>query len=56
MKGRTIFAPDGLVPFGKFWRTGANTATKITFGDDVKFGGVDVKKGAYAILTIPDET
>ena len=24
MKGRTIFADDGLVPFGKTWRTGAN--------------------------------
>lgn len=53
VKGRTIFADDGLVPYGKLWRTGANAATKITFSDDVKFGGKDLKAGSYAILTIP---
>ena len=53
MKDRTIFAKDGLVPFGQVWRTGANSATKITFGDDVKLGGKDLKKGSYAILTKP---
>ena len=52
-KGRTIFAADGLVPFGEVWRTGANQATKITFGDDVTVGGKELKKGAYAILTKP---
>ena len=53
VKGRTIFAEDGLVPYGEAWRTGANAATKITFSDDVKFGGVEVAKGAYAMLTVP---
>jgi len=53
MKGRTIFATDGLVPFGKVWRTGANAATKVTFADDVKLGGQDVKAGSYAVLTKP---
>ena len=53
MKKRTIFAADGLVPFGKVWRTGANAATKITFSDDVTVGGVALKKGAYAVLTVP---
>ncbi len=53
-KGRKVFAADGLVPFGKVWRTGANSATKITFADDVKIGGQDLKKGAYAILSIPE--
>lgn len=53
MKGRTIFAANGLVPFGKMWRTGANRATKITFSDDVKLGGKELKGGSYAILTIP---
>ena len=42
VKGRTIFAEDGLVPFGKTWRTGANAATKITIGADAKIGGVAV--------------
>lgn len=56
VKNRTIFAEDGLVPFGKMWRTGANSATKITFGADVKIGGQDLKKGSYAILSVPDAT
>jgi len=53
MKKRTIFAADGLVPFGKVWRTGANSATKITFSDDVMVNGTALKKGAYAILSVP---
>lgn len=54
MKGRTIFAKDGIVPFGAMWRTGANSATKLTFGDDVIIGGKDLKKGTYALYTKPD--
>ncbi len=54
VKGRKIFATDGLVPFGKVWRTGANQATKISFGADVNVGGKDLKKGDYAILSIPN--
>ncbi len=53
VKGRTIFAPDGLVPFGKMWRTGANKNTVITFSDDVKVEGHELKAGAYALYTIP---
>ena len=33
VKGRKIFGD--LVPYDKVWRTGANNATTITFGDDV---------------------
>jgi hypothetical protein len=50
-KGRTIFGD--LVPYDKLWRTGANARTKITFGDDVNFGGTDVKAGSYGLLTKP---
>ena len=53
MKGRTIFAEDGLVPFGKLWRTGANSATKITFSDAVTIGDSELAAGSYAILTKP---
>lgn len=53
VKDRTIFADDGLVPFGKVWRTGANAATKITFSDDVKIAGNALEAGTYVILTIP---
>jgi len=54
VKDRVIFADDGLVPFGKIWRTGANLATKITFSTDVKVNGADLKAGSYAILTVPN--
>lgn len=54
MKGRTIFGD--LVPFGKPWRTGANNATKITFGEDVKIDGKTLKAGSYAIYTIPGQS
>lgn len=52
-KGRTIFAADGLVPYGEMWRTGANSATKVTFSDDVKVAGKDLAAGSYAVLTKP---
>jgi tetratricopeptide (TPR) repeat protein len=54
VKGRTIFAADGLVPYGEIWRTGANAATKISFSDDVKVGGEALKAGDYAILSKPN--
>ncbi|MBA2610555.1 MAG: DUF2911 domain-containing protein [Bacteroidetes bacterium] len=52
-KGRIVFGD--VVPFGKVWRTGANGSTKITFGDDVKVEGNDVKAGTYALYTIPNK-
>lgn len=53
VKGRTIYGD--VVPFGKVWRTGANSATKITFGEDVKVEGKDVAAGTYAIYSIPNK-
>ena len=54
VKGRQIFAENGLVPFGQLWRTAANDATKITFSKEVQVGGNDLKAGSYAILAKPD--
>ncbi|MEY3012402.1 MAG: hypothetical protein RIT45_1137 [Pseudomonadota bacterium] len=51
VKGRKIWG--ALVPFDKPWRTGANRATKITFSNDVEFGGQKVTAGSYAIVSIP---
>ncbi|GAB1307335.1 DUF2911 domain-containing protein [Urechidicola sp. KH5] len=53
MRGRTIFGD--LVPYGKVWRTGANYRTKITFEDDVRIDGKDLKAGSYGILSVPTE-
>lgn len=52
-KGRVIFGD--IVPFGKIWRTGANAATKITFGEDVKVEGNAITAGTYALYTIPNK-
>jgi tetratricopeptide (TPR) repeat protein len=52
MKGRKIFGE--LVPYGKVWRTGANSATYIKFNDDVMLAGHEVKAGEYALYTIPN--
>lgn len=50
-RGRAVFG--NLVPFGKLWRTGANENTTISFSDDVTIDGKLLKKGKYALYTIP---
>ncbi|MGB1210189.1 MAG: DUF2911 domain-containing protein [Lacinutrix venerupis] len=54
MRGRAIFGD--LVPYGEMWRTGANKNTIITFSDDVKIGGKEVKAGSYAVFTKPNKS
>ena len=51
MKGRTIFGD--LVPYGAVWRTGANSATTISFADEVIIGDKKVPAGKYGLLTMP---
>ncbi len=53
LKNRVVFGE--LEPFGKVWRTGANSATVITFSDDVKVQGKDLPSGQYALFTIPQK-
>jgi len=53
VKNRIIFGD--LVPYGKIWRTGANGTTKLTFTEDVKLEGHDVKAGTYGLYTIPGD-
>lgn len=50
-KGRKVFG--GLLPYGQIWRTGANTATKISLSTPVKFNGTEVPAGTYELFTIP---
>lgn len=52
-KGRPIWGT--LVPYDQMWRTGANSATKITFSKDVTFGDKPVPAGTYALMTIPSK-
>jgi tetratricopeptide (TPR) repeat protein len=52
-KGRTVFGD--VVQYGQIWRTGANGATTITFGEDVTVEGKAIKAGTYAIYSIPNK-
>lgn len=53
VKGRKVFGD--LVPYGKVWRTGANSATTIEFANEVTIGSTKVPAGKYGLLTIPDK-
>lgn len=53
VKDRKIFGD--LIPYGDIWRTGANSATEVTFGEDVELDGHKIEKGDYALYTKPGE-
>lgn len=53
VKGRVIFGD--LVPFGEVWRTGANKAVQFSINSDIKVEGKDLKKGSYALFTVPNK-
>lgn len=53
LRGRKIFGEHE--PYGKIWRTGANAATKVKFGEDVEIAGQKIKAGEYALYTIPNK-
>jgi hypothetical protein len=58
-RGRLIFGDStskALVPYGKYWRLGANESTEITFSKDVKVNGQDLKSGSYRLYAVPGET
>ena len=55
-KGRLIFGTkeDGaLLPYGIYWRLGANKATEITIDRDVLFNGNEVAAGTYRMYAVP---
>jgi len=56
-KGRLIFGSkdDGaLVPYGSYWRTGANAATTFMTKSDIEFGGEKISAGKYRLYSVPD--
>ena len=55
VKDREIFSSEGLVPFGEFWRTGANSPTSIVISDDIKIAGEVLSAGEYILLSKPNE-
>jgi hypothetical protein len=56
VRGRQIFgneSQDVLLPYGKYWRLGANESTEISFSTDVLFNDKPVKKGKYRMFAFP---
>ena len=53
VRNRIIFGPDGIVPYGDLWRTGANSATKFVFHADTYVMDSLFPRGEYSLLTIP---
>lgn len=54
IRGRKIMG--GLVPYGRWWRTGADNATTFQTDADVDLAGLKVPKGIYTIYTLPGAT
>jgi len=54
IRGRKIMG--GLVPYGRWWRTGADNATTFQTEADLDLGGLKVPKGTYTIYTLPGAT
>jgi hypothetical protein len=42
-----------LVPYGYYWRLGANLTTKITTNQDLNFAGRSLPKGTYGLYAYP---
>ena len=53
MRGRKIMG--GLVPFSKWWRTGANEATAFVTQVDLIVGSDTIPRGSYTLYTMPSE-
>ncbi len=52
-RGRVIMG--GLVPFDRWWRTGANEATSFSTDVDLLMGDSIVPSGEYTLYTLPSE-
>jgi len=54
-RGRKIVGNDGILQKDETWRTGANSATKISIDKDLTISGQYLSKGTYALLSVPNE-
>jgi len=52
-RDRSLFG--GIVPWGKPWNPGADTATTISFSTTVRLNGSAVAAGTYSLWAIPGE-
>lgn len=51
-RGRVLFG--GIVPWGKEWNPGADSATRIRFSTEVILNGKTLAAGEYSIWAVPD--
>ena len=54
-KERLIFGEEkegALLPYGKYWRLGANEATEISFSKDINFAGQPINAGTYRMYAV----
>jgi hypothetical protein len=52
-RGRKV--EGGLVPYGKVWRLGADSATTLTTGADIMIGDLRVPKGVHTLYVMAAE-
>src|SRR5207247_6239303 len=52
-RGRTLFGKGGVVPWGRVWCPGADTATTIALSRDLVVAGQPLAAGKYSIWAIP---
>jgi hypothetical protein len=53
-RGRELFG--NLVPWGRVWTPGADTATNVTFTQAVRVNGQALEAGTYSLWAIPTES
>lgn len=53
LRGRTV--GDQIAPYGKVWRTGANTATTLHTDSSLRIGKQIVPAGTYTLYTLPSD-
>jgi hypothetical protein len=50
-RGRELFGK--VVPWGRVWNPGADTATQVSFSDDVRVNGARLAAGTYSLWAMP---
>jgi hypothetical protein len=53
-RGRALFG--ALVPWGRIWNPGADTATAISVSAPIQVNGAQLSAGTYTLWAIPGET
>ena len=51
LKGRHL--GDGMAPYDKVWRLGADEATKLTVSQPTMIGKISLQPGSYSLFAIP---